>query len=446
MGETRRHVAAQTSTPRSGDDRRCACAARRSPAAAVTTSNGSMRPSGQDAVREPVEDPPEVLVVHDREVAGTARLEDGLGPVGLRGRRRNGERQQLAGHEREQSRQRPAPASGEDQIRDEEQRCELDCRGEPRRHTERELSLPDPAFAEQIPHDQERHEQVDLTEADGDQDRVEEHGGETQGQRESPCRDAVEGRLDEAHGEDEHTDERHQVAHRPDRLHRPDAGERALPRCEEERGERGIGEREAGVREDEGVQVRREDVLPAEAQIDAQVDLVGPQRDVEAIGHRQRDRQEGRAPPIEPLPPRIEQAQLVALALQGLVDGCHESSRRCRVSHPLAIPPQGRETATGIPTRGCAAPIGPWAPPRLSPRPDLGPDDRGQLEGTLRGGTVVLGTVTGPPPTEPAVPDDFEAGLPGPCVRCSSTSSVPELAVVTKSADARAWRCSIPRR
>ena len=46
---------------------------------------------------------------------------------------------------------------------------------------------------------------------------------------------------------------------------------------------------------------------------------------------------------------------------------------------------------------------------------------------------MVLGTVTGPPPpTEPADPDDFEAGLPWPCVRCSSTSSVPEFAVVTK--------------
>ena len=36
-------------------------------------------------------------------------------------------------------------------------------------------------------------------------------------------------------------------------------------------------------------------------------------------------------------------------------------------------------------------------------------------KGRVNGGTVVLGTVTGPPPpTEPAEPDDFETGLPGP--------------------------------
>ena len=66
-----------------------------------------------------------------------------------------------------------------------------------------------------------------------------------------------------------------------------------------------------------------------------------------------------------------------------------------------------------------------------SRRPE--PDDCGQLEGTRRGGTVVLGTVTGPPPpTGPADPDDLETGFPGPCVRCKRTSRVPVFAVVTK--------------
>ena len=46
---------------------------------------------------------------------------------------------------------------------------------------------------------------------------------------------------------------------------------------------------------------------------------------------------------------------------------------------------------------------------------------------------MVLGTVTGPPPpTEPAGPDDVDGGFPAPCVRWSSTSSVPVFAVVTK--------------
>src|ERR1700677_190168 len=65
------------------------------------------------------------------------------------------------------------------------------------------------------------------------------------------------------------------------------------------------------------------------------------------------------------------------------------------------------------------------------PRPE--PDDGGQPEGTRKGGTVVLGTVTGPPPpTGFADPEDVETGFPGPCVRWSRTSSVPVFAVVTK--------------
>ena len=50
-------------------------------------------------------------------------------------------------------------------------------------------------------------------------------------------------------------------------------------------------------------------------------------------------------------------------------------------------------------------------------------------------GTVVLGTVTGPPPPPPVVddePDPETAGFPGPVVRYTRTSSVPESAVVTK--------------
>ena len=45
----------------------------------------------------------------------------------------------------------------------------------------------------------------------------------------------------------------------------------------------------------------------------------------------------------------------------------------------------------------------------------------------------MLGIVAGPPPpTDPAVPDDVEAGFPGPCVRCSSTSRVPKSQSWTK--------------
>ena len=54
------------------------------------------------------------------------------------------------------------------------------------------------------------------------------------------------------------------------------------------------------LRKDEGVQVGGEDVLPAQAEVHAQVDLVGPQRDVQAVGHRQGERHQGGTPTTEP--------------------------------------------------------------------------------------------------------------------------------------------------
>ena len=66
-------------------------------------------------------------------------------------------------------------------------------------------------------------------------------------------------------------------------------------------------------------------------------------------------------------------------------------------------------------------------------QPRVAAHERDQLEGTVRGGTVVLGTVIGPPPpVEPLLGLEAEAGLPVPWVRWSRTSSVPLLAVVTK--------------
>ena len=51
----------------------------------------------------------------------------------------------------------------------------------------------------------------------------------------------------------------------------------------------------------------------------------------------------------------------------------------------------------------------------------------------MRGGTVVLGTVIGPPPPlELLEPDEVEAWFPAPWVRWRRTSRVPVLAVVTK--------------
>ena len=77
-----------------------------------------------------------------------------------------------------------------------------------------------------------------------------------------------------------------------------------------------------------------EDVLSAQPQIDAKVHLVGPERDVEAVRHRERKRHQGRSPAMEPAWPWAGEAQGLTAGFQGRVDGCHGSSRGCWASTP----------------------------------------------------------------------------------------------------------------
>ncbi len=197
------------------------------------------------------------------------------------------------------------------------------------------LALPDPALAQEVPHDKEGHEQVDLPEADRDQHGIEEQSGQAQRQCETPGGHPVERRLDEAYGQNEYADQCNQVAHCPDRLHQSDTGERPLPGCEEECGERGIGERKARIGEDEGIQVGGEDVPSAQTQVDAEIHLVGPQRDVQAIRDGQRERHQRGTPPGQPSSPRGRTTRSVAAASQGLVDGCHGSSQEAAGRRPF---------------------------------------------------------------------------------------------------------------
>ena len=137
-------------------------------------------------------------------------------------------------------------------------------------------------------------------------------------------------------------------------------------------------------------------------------------------------------------------------ALEGLVEGCHGSSlgtARLLPHCPYPDPAEMRQVAsmsrhvrTGtVPGRGDGAPPRRTVPGRDGAtdkiylgRPGSGLDDQLQLDGTVSGGTVVLGTVTGPPPPTGPVAPDVEAGLPAPSVRWSRTSRVPLFAVVTK--------------
>ena len=211
------------------------------------------------------------------------------------------------------------------------------------------MPFANPALAQQVPHDKEGDEQVHLTKSDSDEHRIEKEGRQAQYECETPGRHLVEGRSDLTQGQQQHADERGHVAHRPDRLHQSDAAEGPLPRREQEGRKRGIGEREARVGEHKGIEVGREDVPPAQSQVHTEVDFVRPQRDVQAVGDRERDRHQGGTPATEPAERGLGEPVSTAAAVQRLIDGCHGTSRNCRVISPQAIPHSRRVGAADLP-------------------------------------------------------------------------------------------------
>ena len=127
---------------------------------------------------------------------------------------------------------------------------------------------------------------------------------------------------------------------------------------------------------------------------------------------------------------RSDRALISALArLKSSVSGRRPSLSRAativRSHRALCTTAQWFDATSGRKARGDI--------PRLRVRRRRCRAGRRQPDGTVRGGTVVLGTVIGPPPPlELLDPDELEAGFPAPWVRWRRTSRVPVLAVVTK--------------
>ncbi len=186
----------------------------------------------------------------------------------------------------------------------------------------------------------------------------------------------------------------HQVAHRPDHLHGADGGEGSLPRSEQKSRKWGVGERKTRVRQYKGVQVRGEDVLSSQAEVHTQIDLVGPERDVEAVRHCSHDGGCGRPTTGELAQRRDRKALATAAAIEGLVDAGHGSSFGVVRPGPLWPYPirvgiwrDDRDRRTGLRVRCYFG--APW-PGQMSVAESIG---------RVNGGTVVLGILTGVPIT-----------------------------------------------
>ena len=198
---------------------------------------------------------PQVLIADEGELAGTTRLEEGLRPVVPRRGGRNDEGHDLADDEGKRAVERAAKAPCEEKIGHEEERGQLDGGGESDGDARRRLPSPDSSRAQQVPHDEERHHQVHLTEANRDEHGIEQQRGKAEHQGETQYGASAEIGLEDSQGEDEQADERDEVAQRPHALDRVDSGERPLPRGKEQGGKGRVREQKARVREPKGVEV-----------------------------------------------------------------------------------------------------------------------------------------------------------------------------------------------
>ena len=204
----------------------------------------------------------------------------------------------------------------------------------------------DAPLAEQVPQHEQREDQVHLPEADRDQDGIQQQRGQAQHEGESPGGGSAERGTDHPDRHDEEGDERGHVAERPDRLDGLHRCEHAFPGRKEQRRKRRIGEQEAGVRESEGVQVVREDVPAAQPEVDAEVDLVGVDRHVEAIGQGRREGDDRRSPAGDPAQAGSGAGDPGALC-DRVVERGHGRSPGPSGSAPAALGPSGPGVAGG---------------------------------------------------------------------------------------------------
>ena len=177
-----------------------------------------------------------------------------------------------------------AAATGEEEVRDEEQGVSLIAAATPVASPEWRVAAPDAPLGEEVPQHEKRDQEVHLPETDRHEHGVEHQGGEAEGAGQTPCRRTrhLWSHRSKRHHED--PEENAEIAQGPRGLHGWHGGDQSLPRGEEECGERRVGEEERRVGHGERVEMGSEDVAPAEPEVHAEVHLVGVERDEEAVG------------------------------------------------------------------------------------------------------------------------------------------------------------------
>src|ERR1700722_19864926 len=139
-------------------------------------------------VMEPLDSARQVLVARVEKRTRSLGVEDVLGPVRPRSLRRNEIRHHLANHEGHRGVERTTNSAGDEQVGHEDKGSELDRGGDPGGHTEWDRVPTDLATTDEVPHDHETKQKVDLTEPDGHEDGIEKK--RWQKQDEGPAHDA----------------------------------------------------------------------------------------------------------------------------------------------------------------------------------------------------------------------------------------------------------------
>jgi hypothetical protein len=168
-------------------------------------------------------------------------VEQVVGPIPLRRTGRDDKCDGFGRHESPDAAPRRLGASGQHEIRNEDEGRDLDRGGQTRGHAERNGLPSEPSGTDEVPHDEEGDEHVDLTMADGQKDWIQEEGGCSQAQSPQTPRPPRKIGAHCPDRESEQAKECRLVQQCPQDLG-SDGAREALQRHEEERGERWIRE------------------------------------------------------------------------------------------------------------------------------------------------------------------------------------------------------------
>ncbi len=302
------------------------------------------QPGGHHPVVEPVHDGPQALVADVEHPAHPLGVGGVLRPVGPRDAGVDGSRQRRTGHEGAEGDPCRPGLAGDEQIRNEDQRDQLDGGGDTHQDATRQRARPDAHGAGQVGQDECGQDDVDLTEREGELDRlyVERRCHQEEGEQcQAP---AVDARKHGSDREPQQCEEGRHVRHAPQDLGGP--GGEQPERDEHQSGERRVREREVGC------PGQRCHIEPAVEQVGGahQVD-----RDVELAALRRRDRsphdQSGRDGSDHP-------GQRLQLRRDAQATPDHRSDRLVRSGREAGVD-QGAHRVRPGPTLRRPAPVGP---------------------------------------------------------------------------------------